>query len=311
MNGANARGALFMVVSMFCFVANDAVMKTFADEMAWYQALAVRGVFTVALSLLFCAATDGLRPPRTVAGYLRDPATVVRVTAEIGSTAFFLLALFEMALANVTAITQVLPLLLTLGGALFFRERVGIRRWAASLVGFAGVMLIVQPGTEAFDWAAFYALASAVCMAARDLATKAVPACIPSSYLNLLTAAAVWIAAIGLTVPVGWPSLDPWTLLRLALSAAFITCGFITVILAMRVGEASFVAPFRYSILIWALLVGYLLFGEVPGPWKLVGAAVVVGAGLYTFARERRSASSSETASASAPVSSASHSRKR
>ena len=283
----NARGALFMVLSMACFVSNDAVMKTFADEMAWYEALAVRGVFTVAVSFVMCLAIDGRRPALEVAGYLRDSTTVARILGEIGSTAFFLLALFELALANVTAITQVLPLLLTLGGAVFFAERVGWRRWAAAIVGFGGVMLIVRPGAGAFDWAALYALASALCMAARDLATKAVPKRIPSSYLNLLTAIGVWLAAGALTLPGGLPSVDLSAILRLALSAAFITTGFLTVILAMRVGEASFVAPFRYTILLWALLVGYFLFAEVPAPLQLVGAAIVVAAGLYTFARER------------------------
>ena len=100
-----------MVASTACFVANDAVMKTFAGEMDWYQALALRGVFTVAVSAAMCLAIDGRRPLRTVLGYARDRATVLRVLGEIGSTGFFLLALFEIALANVAAITQVLPLL--------------------------------------------------------------------------------------------------------------------------------------------------------------------------------------------------------
>lgn len=294
MRSDNARGAALMVASAACFVANDAVMKTFAGEMAWFQALAVRGVFTVAVALVMCLAIDGPRRPAAVVGYAREPFALLRIIGEIGSTAFFLLALFELALANVTAIAQVLPLLLTVGGVVFFAETVGWRRWVATLAGFGGVMLIVQPGTGAFEWAALYAVASATCMAARDLATKAVPARVPSSYLNLLTTIAVWLVAIAITVPVGWPALDAWTIVRLMLSATFITTGFLTIIMAMRIGEASFVAPFRYSALIWALATGYLVFAEVPGPWQLVGAAIVVSAGLYTFARERRTASASK-----------------
>ena len=306
----NALGAFYMMASMACFIANDAVMKTFAGTMAWYEALAVRGFMGVALSVGLCLAIDGPRPPRTMLAHLRDVPTLVRIACELGATAFFLLALFNMPLAGATAIIQTLPLLLTVGGALFFGEDVGWRRWAAALVGFAGVLLIVRPGTGTFQPAALYALLAAFFMAGRDLFTKAVPAGIPSTYVSLYTTIAVWAMALALSAPGGFPALDALILFKLLCAAALIAVGFLFAILTVRTGEISFVAPFRYSILIWSLLLGFLLFDEVPSELTLIGAGIVVAAGLYTFSRERLVARNESMASASAPTSADSQSRK-
>lgn len=305
----NALGALYMMASMACFIANDAVMKTFSGTMTWYEALAWRGGMGVALCAGLCLAIDGPRPLRAVLGYVADGPTAARIVCELGSTAFFLLALFNMPLAGATAIVQTLPLLLTVGGALFFGERVGWRRWIAALVGFAGVLLIVQPGTDAFQPAALYALAAAACMAGRDLLTKAVPQSIPSTYINLWTTIAVWAMALALSAPNGLPPVDDGILFRLLCAAGLIAVGFLFAILTVRTGEISFVAPFRYSILIWSLVIGYLFFAEVPGRLTLVGAAIVVAAGLYTFSRERRVDRKSDTAPASSAISANSQSR--
>ena len=306
----NALGAVYMMASMACFIANDAVMKTFAGQMTWYEALAVRGGMGVAVCLALCLVIDGPRPVREVGRYIADAPTALRVVCELGSTALFLLALFNMPLAGATAIVQTLPLLLTIGGALFFAERVGARRLAAALVGFAGVLLIIRPGTATFQPAAFYALFAAVFMAGRDLLTKAVPKDIPSTYVNLWTTIGVWIMALVLTVPGGFPPVDVWILVKLFCAAVLIGVGFLFAILTVRTGEISFVAPFRYSILIWSLVLGFVVFGEVPEPLTLIGAAVVVTAGLYTFARERRADRNEPIASASAPISADNQSRK-
>ena len=299
-----------MVLAAACFVLNDAVMKTFAGELLWYEALTWRGPFAIGFSLLMCVLIDGRHAVASSGRALRNGPALLRIGGEIGSTSFFLVALFAIPLADVTAITQTLPLLLTLGGAVVFREAVGWRRWTAALVGFAGVLLIVQPGTGAFQWAAVWALVSTLCMATRDLATKAVPAAIASTTLNLVTNIAVWLFAAALALPGGLPPIGVWDAARLLLSALFITSGFLTIILAMRVGEASVVAPFRYTSLLWALAIGWALFGEAPGPWKLLGAAIVAGAGLYTFRRERRSRRNASIARDSAAVSSSSQVRK-
>ena len=293
--GSNARGAAFMVAAMACLVLNDAVMKTLLAEMTWHQTLVVRGPFTIALALALAFALDGRRAVAGLARFARNGPTALRVAAELGATSFFLMALHSLKLANVTAITQTLPLLLVVGGALFLGERVGPHRWWATAAGFAGVLLIVQPGTDAFDWAAIYALASAAFMAMRDLATRTVPADVPSTAVTVLTNVAVFLfaglftlLAAGEAPPL--PPLDAWTVLRLAMSATFITVGFLLLVLGTRAGEASFVAPFRYSIILWALIAGYALFGEVPSALELFGAGVVAAAGLYAFFREARAA---------------------
>lgn len=307
----NLRGALFMVLAMACFVGNDAIMQTFADEMAWYRAIAIRGAFGVAFGILLCLTIDGARPFAVALGYARRPAVVARIAFEIAGTACFMLALFAMRLTDVNAILQTLPLFLTLGGALFFRETIGPRRLLAALAGFLGVLLIIQPGTDAFQPAAIYAVGATLFMAGRDLVTKAVPADVPSSYVALWTTVGVWLVALALsvTLPGEMPSIGSAVLGRLLAAAVLLASGFVLIVLAMRTGEVGFVAPFRYAILLMALVLDFLILGTVPGPWKWLGAGIVVAAGLYTFARERRAERNPPMASSSAAVSSASQSR--
>ena len=308
----NLRGALFMVLAMACFIGNDAIMQTFADEMAWYRAIAIRGAFGVAFGIVLCLVIDGARCFSTAFGFACRPAVAARIAFEIAGTACFMLALFAMRLTDVNAILQTLPLFLTLGGALFFREAIGPRRLLAALAGFLGVLLIIQPGTDAFQPAAIYALGATLFMAGRDLATKAVPADVPSSYVALWTTVGVWIVALALsaTLPGERPAIGADVLGRLLLAAVLLASGFLLIVAAMRTGEIGFVAPFRYSILLMALMLDVLISGTLPGPWKWLGATVVVAAGLYTFARERRAERNAPIASSSAAVSSASQSRK-
>ena len=285
---ANARGALWMMVAMAAYVTNDAFMKGLAGQVPLFQAILLRGVFATLMIGALAAMRGELR--HRVAPADR-PLLALRLVGEVGGTVFFLNALFHMPIANATAILQAIPLAVTLGAALFLGEAVGWRRWLAVTAGFLGVLVIVRPGAEGFNVYAFSALAAVGFMALRDLVTRRFTAAIPSTFIALTTAVAITLASgAGAALTGEWVALSPAVLLRLALAAVFLFTGYLFIVMAVREGEVSAVAPFRYTILLWAMAYGWAFFGERPDAPTLIGAALIVATGLYTFHRERRRA---------------------
>lgn len=282
----NLRGAGFMMISMAAFVVNDALMKSLAGDVPLFQAIFVRGLFATCLVGAF-ALYRGVAHPSILAPADRKVAAV-RVVAEIGTTTCFLTALFNMPIANATAILQSTPLALTLIAAVVLREQVGWRRWSAVLAGFIGVMLIVRPGADGFNDAALWALGAVGFICVRDLATKRLSPETPSLFITLLTAVSITVLGGVVTVTDEWAPIETESLLVMAFSACFLFVGYLFSVMTMRVGEMAFVSPFRYSILIWALLLGYFVFGDLPDALTMLGVVIVAGAGLYTFLRERR-----------------------
>ena len=281
----NLRGAALMMLSMAAFTCNDTVMKAVTQTLPVYQSIALRGAIVVAVMLAIAPMQGGLRL-RVPRGDLWPLA--VRTAADVVSTVIYLIALQHMALADLSAIMQALPLAVTLAAAVFFRERLGWRRLSAIGVGFLGVLLILRPGTGAFDLWSGLGVLSMLLIVLRDMVTRLFSPRLGSSTIALYTALSVMLAGAALAPGEGWrlPSGREWVLLLL--SAGFLTIGYITAVAVMRVGEVAVVAPFRYTSLLWAILLGLLVFGEWPDPWTWAGSALVVGAGLYTFLRERR-----------------------
>lgn len=281
----NTSGALLMMASMAAFTVNDTFVKLALDELPLFQILVIRGALTSVLIFALARAlgTLSLRLPR------RDRGLVaLRCLAEIGATYFFLTALSQMPLANVTAVLQMLPLTVTLGAALFFGEPVGWRRFAAIAAGFAGMLLIVRPGPEGFSVYSVYVLIAVAFVTLRDLTTRRMSAEVPSMTVTLAAALSVTAFAGLMSAGTDWAPLTPRLALWLVAASVFIMGGYLCAVMVMRVGEVSFVAPFRYTSLIWALLLGWTVFGHWPAPVTLLGAAIVVAAGLFTFYRERR-----------------------
>ena len=273
-----------MAAAMAAFTINDAITKAVSAEMNFGQVMLVRGLFAIVLIAALALHQRALRPLRT----LMTVAVVLRVGGEIGGTILFLAAIVNLPLANTTAILQVLPLAITLGAALTFGEPVGWRRWLAIAAGFIGVLIIVRPGVEGFNQFSLFALISVIFCAIRDLATKRIPAPIPSLFITLLTTISVTIAGAGILVPLGgWTPPSGHALALLALTAVLLLIGYQCIIMALRTGDISAVAPFRYSALLWAMLLGYLVFGDVPDAMMVSGAAIIVLSGLYAFYRER------------------------
>lgn len=279
----NLRGAAWMSASMLAFTLNDTFMKGLAGEVPLFQAIFLRGLAVCAILLPVAGALGALRLPRG-----RDALFVgLRTAGEIGAAYFFISALFRMPLANATAILQALPLTVTLAGALFLGERVGWRRWSAIAVGLVGVLVMIRPGTDGFDRWSLYVVAAVACVTLRDVATRRISAAVPS--LGVACAAAAGVTAWAGLMAAGqdWAPVSTPAALRLAGAVAAIMGAYLFSVLTMRTGEVSFVAPFRYTGLLWALVLGLAVFGDWPDGWTLAGAAIVVASGLYTLWRER------------------------
>ncbi len=184
-----------------------------------------------------------------------------------------------------------------------FGETVGWRRWLAIAAGFAGVTIIVRPGFEGFSAYSLLALLCVVFCAIRDLATRKIPTDIPTLLVSTMTASAVAASGALLIVPLGgWTPMTSGEVGALACAAMLLLVGYQFIILAMRSGDISFIAPFRYTALLWAILLGYLVFGDVPDKAMIAGAAIVVGSGLYALYRERVVGRTRPAAESTAPA---------
>lgn len=281
----NSRGILYMVVAMATFTLNDTFMKLATETVPLSQAVAMRGTLTV-VALFVLARVMGVKrvglavADRKLLGW--------RTFGEVGATITFLLALRQMPLANISAILQSLPLAVTLGAAILLKEPVGWRRMTAILVGFCGVLMIVRPGTEGFNIWAVLALISVGFVVIRDLSTRQFSSSIPSVVIALYSAVAVTIMGYAGFAIEDWRAIIMAEGLLLAAAAGMLIVGYMFIVMAMRVGDVAIIAPFRYTSLVVAILLGWLAFDTFPGIWTLVGATVVVATGLYTYLREHQ-----------------------
>ncbi|MEO9865666.1 MAG: DMT family transporter [Paracoccaceae bacterium] len=283
----NVFGALLMMASMASFTFNDTFIKMTDGAVPLWQLLFLRGVLTtmLILGLGYVLRTIHFR----MSG--RDWRLIgMRCLSEIGAAYFFLSALFQMPLANAIAILQVLPLAVSLGAALFLGEGLGWRRMTAILIGFCGMLLIVRPGPDGFSIWSIYALLAVLCVTCRDLVTRQLSRDVPSLTVTLIAAISVTIFAGVASVPQGWAVLTPnlWSLI--VGSSIFILGGYFFSVQVMRQGDISFIAPFRYTSLIFALALGWLIFDDWPDGITLIGAGIIVATGLFTLYRERNAA---------------------
>ena len=282
----NARGILLMCGSILAFTVNDSFMKAATKTVPLFQAITLRGlVATIALLIIARVTTGGLslfpagRDRRVIA---------LRSLSEVAATALFLTALMHMPLANLSAILQALPLAVTLGAALWLKEPIGWRRMSAIAVGFVGVLLIVRPGTEGFDHWSLMGLASVVCVVARDLSTRTLSKATPSAAVAVWASVAVTVMGLAGVALQGWQPLDGAEAAKIGCASLALVVGYLLAVMVMRVGDIGVVAPFRYTSLLWAIVLGWMLFGTLPDGLTLIGAGIVVATGLYTLARERQ-----------------------
>lgn len=281
----NMRGAALMVGSMAFFGFGDACIKALGGAMPLSQVLTIRGLAASVFIALMARAFGQLRFDMD----RRDWGLVaLRAVSEVGAAYFFLTALLNMPFANVTALLQMLPLTVTLASAVIFAEPVGWKRWSAIVIGFMGMLLIVRPGTEGFDAWSLYALVAVACVTVRDMSTRRMSRAVPSLTVTLMSSLAVLTFAAIWSLSQDWQPITAKTGMLLVGASLFIVGGYSLSVFVMRVGEVSFVAPFRYTGLLWALLLGLVFFGEWPTLPTLVGAAIIMGTGIFTLLREAR-----------------------
>lgn len=282
----NLRGSLLMVAAMAGFAVEDAAIKFLAASMPAGQVMVVIGL----VGLAVFGALARRRRLRLMVPEFLDRAVILRNLAEMVGAAAIVMAIALVPLADVTAILQAMPLAVTLGAALFLREPVGWRRWSAVLVGFAGVLLILRPGAPGFDPAALLAVVSVACLTVRDLATRRVSPRVHSLQISgwgflMVIPGGLALMAITGRAPVS-PDAVQWVWLLGAAMAGIL--GYAALVSATRSGDIAVTTPFRYTRLVFAMAIGVVFFGERPDAMTLAGAALVVGAGLYTLWREIR-----------------------
>lgn len=281
----NLRGILLMCASMAAFTINDTFMKSVTQTLPLFQTIGLRGLIAVVGLLILAVATGAFKfRPNRRDGWL----ILLRSLADVAATILFLEALLRMPLANLSAILQALPLLITLAAALVYGDKIGWRRMTAILVGLVGVLIIIRPGTEGFDRWALLGLASVACVVVRDLSVRPLQGQVPSTLVALGAAVAVTLMGWIGTVFQGWQPPTTGEAGRVLGAGLFLIVGYLTSVAAMRHGDIGLVAPFRYTSLLWAIVLGLVVFGDLPDGWTLFGAAIVIGAGLFTLWRERR-----------------------
>lgn len=282
--GDNVRASLFMTGSMAAFAVNDALVKLSTQTLEPMQIMAVRGV--IASALLIAIAM--WRKVGLSIGTVLHPMVLLRTAGDIGATIAYISALRHLPLANASAVFQALPLTVTIGAALFYREMVGWRRWLAIGIGLCGVLIILRPGTDGFNSYSIWVLLSVLFAAARDLVTRRMPRSISSIQVAASTSIAVMATGFAFLPVAGWQPLTPDVWIYLCAAAVAIALGYLMIVSAMRIGDMGFVAPFRYTILLFAFVFGIAVFGEWPDWVEIAGSIIVVSSGAYMIHRETR-----------------------
>jgi len=281
----NLRGAGFMMIAMAAFTLGDACMKAVAAQMPLYQAVTLRGLVTLPLLALIGHLSGGLNFRATFkAGRLIG----WRLVGEVVSTLTFFIALVHMPLAVLSAIMQALPLAVTAAAAVFLGEKVGWRRLLAICAGFVGVLIIVRPGPEGLNIYALVALVSVAFVVLRDIATRRLPVAVPSTTVALFSALSVTVVCGALSLAEPWRPVPVQAMWLIPMAGACVVTGYIFIIRVMRVGDVGFTTPFRYTSLVWAMILGWFAFGEWPDMLTLLGAFIVVASGAFTLVREAR-----------------------
>jgi drug/metabolite transporter (DMT)-like permease len=280
----NTRGILAMSAAVVVFIFNDALIKLAAESMPAVQAIGVRGLFATlwcALALLVTGAWRQLH-------WAANPRVVFRGVLEAGSAIFYLIALFQIPFAIATAVNLSTPVILTVLAVLILKEVVGWRRWSAVIAGFVGVLLVIQPHPGDLNAWTWIALLGTVIGCFRDILVRFLPVGIPTLVVSFTSALVVAVLSCGWALVEGWQPMNGRAIAFMLGSSLLLAMGYQFVVIALRSrGEFSVIGAFRYASILWALAIGYVVWGEVPDALAMAGIAVIVASGLYILRRER------------------------
>lgn len=280
----NQRGAIFMVLAMAGFALEDMALKAAAQDIPMGQVILIFGLSGLGVFMIWAQWNqEPVFHPAISSG-----AMIYRSVFEIAGRLFFALAIAFTPLSSASAILQATPLVVALGAIAFFGEKVGWRRWMAIFAGFAGVLIILRPGLAGFEPASIFAVLGMLGFAGRDLATRASPASMSTAQLGVLGFVMLSIAGailLGVSGGAQWPRPQSWAFLAMATACGVFAYSALTV--AMRTGEVSAVTPLRYVRLIFAMLLGVIVFRESPDAATLIGSAIIVLSGLTLIWRSR------------------------
>ena len=280
----NLRAAMLVMLMALVMVINDVLMKQVLQEMPIFQSLFIRGLILLPLTfgLLYWRGEFATQTTK------RDKMVIfARCICEAILAYTILKALAHMPLANVIIILQAVPFAMTIAAAFYLKETVRWRRWLSVIIGFIGVLIIIQPGTKGFNAYALYAVGAVFFFVIRDMLVKQLPQEISSSFIAAPMVVTVMLTGAVMSPFTGWVDVKVMHLLWLTGAGIMITSSYLLSIMIMRIGDVSFVSPFRYSGILWAILAGMAFFDEVPNASSLIGASIIMGAGIYALHRER------------------------
>ena len=292
------RAGLLMVCAMGSFVCNDTIVKIVGAHLPVGELIALRGVMAMTILTAICASQGLLGDlPK-----IRQKNVLMRSTCDLFATIAFVTALVHMPIANLTSVMQAVPLVVALLSMMFLGEEVGWRRMIAIVGDFIGVLMIVKPSVSNFSVYEVLALSIVLFVAVRDLLTKTIPARIPVFVIALANAGFVTVGGVALMLFQGAQRPEAWEVGLLALAACFLSAGYLLMVATLRLGELTGTAPFRYSVMVFAIISGVVVFGEFPDWIAILGMVLIVDCGLYAAHREAlRSRALSDSAGMPAP----------
>lgn len=279
----NFKSALFMMLSLSLFTCGDAIIKFLSDDLPIGQILFVRGILVCLLfSLLLTCKRQQILPKEAWNRW-----NLLRSVFEVAIAGCYLTGLVLLPLATAIILVFCGPIMLTILAATVLKEQVGWRRWSAVVIGFIGVLLVADLQRDSLNsWAVILPLTAAFITALRDIFVRNIPSVLSSSQIAFTTAWMVTLAGLS-TLPFGWQALNSQQLWLLAIASLFIMGAYTTYIITTRMGELSFVAPFKYSSIPLAMLIGYLVWGDIPSGNSILGTAVIIASGMFILLRKR------------------------
>jgi drug/metabolite transporter (DMT)-like permease len=278
-------GAMLTIAAMFGFASMDAMSKFLVRDYSITQTLWVRYVIFTVFALLV-ARPRGIR---TVVRSRRPWLQAARSLLSLVENGVFVLAFAYLPLAETHAVAATSPLLVIALSVLMLRERAGLRRWLAVAAGFTGVLLIIRPGFQSLDWPLLIPLCGAALWALYQVLVRLLSRD-DSPETTLLWSAAIGLIAVSFVAPFQWRPPDAEAWIMLAAVGILGSLAHYALIKALDYAEASAVQPYSYTLLVWATVLGFLAFGDVPAPWTIIGATIIVSSGLYTWRHDLRAA---------------------